>query len=193
MKKSTENTVSLLLLAGPPPPSPRISPSPPSMFFSLAFSPPRAQTDPAWEVRESGILAMGAMARGCLRGLAAHLPQIVPWLLTMLKDPKVCRAWGKEVEEETGELDGLVPLGCPCHTFLHDAPVPRPRYEYRGRRPMGRAPRTGFGRAPTQPVNLMLSVPTPFSPGLCPPGSRPPDHAVVHRALRDLDRRPATA
>jgi transportin-1 len=59
-----------------------------------------------WEQRESGILAMGAiaegksgsvlippilMAVGCIQGLEPHLPQLVPWLIQSLKDKKVRR------------------------------------------------------------------------------------------------------
>ena len=32
-----------------------------------------------WEVKESGILALGAIAEGCIEGIAVYLPQLVPW------------------------------------------------------------------------------------------------------------------
>ncbi|ORY34979.1 putative importin beta-2 subunit [Naematelia encephala] len=41
-----------------------------------------------WTQRESGILALGAVAEGCIDGLTPHLPQLVPWLIGMLKDSK---------------------------------------------------------------------------------------------------------
>lgn len=41
-----------------------------------------------WRFRESGILALGAIAEGCIEGLEPHLPQLVPWLITALKDKK---------------------------------------------------------------------------------------------------------
>merc|ERR1719348_31155 len=31
-----------------------------------------------WEVRESGVLALGAVAGGCIAGLSQHLPDLVP-------------------------------------------------------------------------------------------------------------------
>ena len=43
---------------------------------------------PQWEVRESGILALGAIAEGCLSAIQAYLPQLVPWLVQTLADPK---------------------------------------------------------------------------------------------------------
>jgi transportin-1 len=45
-------------------------------------------TSPDWLVRESGILALGAVAEGAYKGLASHLPQLLPYLLKMLVDPK---------------------------------------------------------------------------------------------------------
>lgn len=41
-----------------------------------------------WRYRESGILALGAIAEGCINGLEPHLSQLVPWLITALKDKK---------------------------------------------------------------------------------------------------------
>eukprot|EP00002_Diphylleia_rotans_P000978 TRINITY_DN1052_c0_g1_i4.p1 TRINITY_DN1052_c0_g1~~TRINITY_DN1052_c0_g1_i4.p1 ORF type:complete len:507 (-),score=124.12 TRINITY_DN1052_c0_g1_i4:38-1558(-) len=43
-----------------------------------------------WEVRESGILALGAIAEGCMDGIAPHLPQLIPFLLSNLNHEKVC-------------------------------------------------------------------------------------------------------
>ena len=39
-------------------------------------------------MRESGILALGAIAEGCIDDVQAYLPQLVPWLIQTLNDPK---------------------------------------------------------------------------------------------------------
>jgi transportin-1 len=41
-----------------------------------------------WLVRESGILALGAIAEGCFDGLQPHLPQLIPYLTSLLNDPR---------------------------------------------------------------------------------------------------------
>ncbi|EGG21199.1 transportin [Cavenderia fasciculata] len=41
-----------------------------------------------WIVRESSILALGAIAEGCLKGLAPHLHNVVPYLINTLNDEK---------------------------------------------------------------------------------------------------------
>ncbi|TPX63432.1 hypothetical protein SpCBS45565_g06611 [Spizellomyces sp. 'palustris'] len=41
---------------------------------------------PDWEHRECGILALGAIAEGCLPGMMQHLPQLVPHMITCLTD-----------------------------------------------------------------------------------------------------------
>ena len=41
-----------------------------------------------WEVRESGVLALGAVAGGCLQGLSQHLPDLVPLLVASLADTR---------------------------------------------------------------------------------------------------------
>jgi len=46
-----------------------------------------ADTKPWWE-RESGILAVGAIAEGCLHGLVYHLPQVIPYFISLLNDQK---------------------------------------------------------------------------------------------------------
>lgn len=43
-----------------------------------------------WLQKESGILALGAIAEGCMSGVRPHLPQLMPFLVTALSDPKVC-------------------------------------------------------------------------------------------------------
>ncbi|RKP25434.1 importin beta-2, partial [Syncephalis pseudoplumigaleata] len=39
-----------------------------------------------WKERESGILALGAIAEGCIEGMYPHLPTVVPFLLQALND-----------------------------------------------------------------------------------------------------------
>lgn len=39
-----------------------------------------------WEVRESGVLALGAIAEGCYDGIAPHMPTLLPYLLNSLRD-----------------------------------------------------------------------------------------------------------
>lgn len=46
----------------------------------------RLQNHDAWVVRESGVLAMGAIATGCTRAMEPHLPQLVPFLVKLLDD-----------------------------------------------------------------------------------------------------------
>ena len=41
-----------------------------------------------WEVRESGVLALGAVAGGCLDGLSHHLADLVPFLVATLADSR---------------------------------------------------------------------------------------------------------
>jgi transportin-1 len=41
-----------------------------------------------WEVKESGILVLGAIAEGCYSGIRAHLDQLVPYLIQCLSDRK---------------------------------------------------------------------------------------------------------
>lgn len=42
-----------------------------------------------WRHRECGILALGAVAEGGMHEIAQHLPDLVPYLLNNLNDPKV--------------------------------------------------------------------------------------------------------
>ena len=42
-----------------------------------------------WEVRESGILALGAIAEGCSVGMEPHLSVLIPMLIQALDDGKV--------------------------------------------------------------------------------------------------------
>lgn len=41
-----------------------------------------------WEVKESGILALGAIAEGCMSGMLPHLGELVPYLINCLSDKK---------------------------------------------------------------------------------------------------------
>ena len=41
-----------------------------------------------WRARESAILALGAIAEGCVMGLIPYLPQLVSMLLPRLGDPR---------------------------------------------------------------------------------------------------------
>lgn len=41
-----------------------------------------------WEIKESGILVLGAIAEGCFTGISAHLDQLIPYLIQCLSDRK---------------------------------------------------------------------------------------------------------
>lgn len=41
-----------------------------------------------WVIRESGILALGAIAEGCMIGMLPHLPELIPYLISCLSDKK---------------------------------------------------------------------------------------------------------
>ncbi|KAH9493152.1 Transportin-1 [Bulinus truncatus] len=41
-----------------------------------------------WEVKESGILVLGAIAEGCMSGMIPHLPELIPYLINCLSDKK---------------------------------------------------------------------------------------------------------
>ncbi|CAH1772300.1 unnamed protein product, partial [Owenia fusiformis] len=41
-----------------------------------------------WEIKESGILVLGAIAEGCMNGMVQHLAELVPYLITCLSDKK---------------------------------------------------------------------------------------------------------
>lgn len=45
-------------------------------------------TDPGWKEREAAVLAMGAVAEGCINGLLPSLAQIVSFLVPMLEDSR---------------------------------------------------------------------------------------------------------
>jgi len=41
-----------------------------------------------WEIKESGILALGAIAEGCMSGMTPHLSELIPYLINSLADKK---------------------------------------------------------------------------------------------------------
>lgn len=41
-----------------------------------------------WVIKESGILALGAIAEGCMSGMLSHLPELIPYLINSLNDRK---------------------------------------------------------------------------------------------------------
>lgn len=43
---------------------------------------------PTWTYRESAVLALGAIADGCMDNITPHLPDLVPYLITLLEDPE---------------------------------------------------------------------------------------------------------
>ncbi|RWS31760.1 transportin-1-like isoform X2 [Leptotrombidium deliense] len=42
----------------------------------------------SWEIKESAILALGAIAEGCMSGMIPHLPQLIPYLISCLSEKK---------------------------------------------------------------------------------------------------------
>ena len=44
--------------------------------------------DSDWLVKESAILALGAVAEGCSEGISVHLGELIPYLITCLSDSK---------------------------------------------------------------------------------------------------------
>eukprot|EP01112_Ceratiomyxa_fruticulosa_P017712 TRINITY_DN5573_c0_g3_i1.p1 TRINITY_DN5573_c0_g3~~TRINITY_DN5573_c0_g3_i1.p1 ORF type:complete len:897 (-),score=174.50 TRINITY_DN5573_c0_g3_i1:289-2979(-) len=48
----------------------------------------RITEDNAWHVREAGILALGAIADGCMQSLQPHLPDMIRYLYTLLNAPQ---------------------------------------------------------------------------------------------------------
>lgn len=43
---------------------------------------------PDWLVKESSILALGAVSEGCMDGMIPHLPELIPYLIGSLSDGK---------------------------------------------------------------------------------------------------------
>ena len=42
-----------------------------------------------WKIQEASVLALGAIAEGCMDGVVPHLPELYPYLLSLLRDSKV--------------------------------------------------------------------------------------------------------
>lgn len=42
-----------------------------------------------WSQREAAVLALGAVADGCMAVVIPHLPELIPYLITLLNDPEV--------------------------------------------------------------------------------------------------------
>ena len=63
--------------------------NPPSDPHTYSHSSKQARlAQPEWRLRESAILALGAVAEGCSAGLVGMAPQIVQALLPVLADPR---------------------------------------------------------------------------------------------------------
>ena len=43
---------------------------------------------PEWPYREAAVLALGAVAEGCIEVVTPHLPDLVPYLISLLNDPE---------------------------------------------------------------------------------------------------------
>ncbi|CEJ82479.1 hypothetical protein VHEMI02539 [[Torrubiella] hemipterigena] len=41
-----------------------------------------------WPQREAAVLALGAVAKGCMDAVTPHLPELVPYLISLLQDPE---------------------------------------------------------------------------------------------------------
>lgn len=52
---------------------------------------------PDWKQRECGILALGALAEGCVDYMEPHLPTLIPFMVNMLADPKV---WSSQLSQD---------------------------------------------------------------------------------------------
>lgn len=75
-----------------------------------------------WRLRESAILALGAISEGCVEGLMPHLPGMIKMLLPSLQDPRplvrCISCWSitryskwcfqRAVDGQRGELDAIV-------------------------------------------------------------------------------------
>ncbi len=67
-----------------------------------------------WPIRESAILALGAVAEGCDQGLQSHMPQLYPFLIQLLEDRQplirsiacwtISRYVGWVAEADTGNI-----------------------------------------------------------------------------------------
>jgi HEAT repeat protein len=75
-----------------------------------------------WPHREAAVLALGAVAEGCMDVVVPHLPELVPYLLTLLNDPEVVvrqitcwtlsrySQWASELEDPTQKATFFEPM-----------------------------------------------------------------------------------
>ncbi|KAI4135898.1 MAG: hypothetical protein LQ347_000282 [Umbilicaria vellea] len=75
-----------------------------------------------WPNREAAVLALGAVADGCLDAVTPHLPDLVPYLISMLSDPEpVVRqitcwslgrysAWASHLKDPNDKAQYFVPM-----------------------------------------------------------------------------------
>ena len=73
-----------------------------------------------WKHRECGILALGAVAEGCMAGIEPHLPTLIPYLIQTLKDPKVHSWLFPPLSFPMNHTDFLLLslVSRPCHYLL---------------------------------------------------------------------------
>lgn len=77
-----------------------------------------------WLQRESGILALGAMAEGCIEAIEPHLTTLVPYLINTLNDakvsyppgrslldPHICQLHSRWCDQSLAGLLGVTPAG----------------------------------------------------------------------------------
>ncbi|KAK3308234.1 armadillo-type protein [Chaetomium strumarium] len=75
-----------------------------------------------WPYREAAVLALGAVAEGCMDVVIPHLPELIPYLITLLDDPEpVVRtitcwtlgrysAWAASLQDPTQKQTYFVPM-----------------------------------------------------------------------------------
>ena len=59
------------------------------------------------QVKESGILALGAIAEGCMQGITPHLPELIPYLINMLQVCLFSNNRNKREREKLGVTDSV--------------------------------------------------------------------------------------
>lgn len=103
----------------------------------------------------SGILALGAIAEGCMNGMTQHLPELIPYLISCLKDKKAlvrsitcwtlsryCH-WAVVLPDHSYlkplmyEVSLYEPTGCSCHSYCglssrwhHIMTIPVPSFHW---------------------------------------------------------------
>lgn len=75
-----------------------------------------------WPHREAAVLALGAVAEGCMDVVVPHLPELIPYLITLLNDPEVVvrqitcwtlgrySLWGAELEDPAQKATYFEPM-----------------------------------------------------------------------------------